>query len=100
MPVPLEPDVLNYFTIMPGETHLRKDAGVGGALEIRLAGPKCKMDGGFRGQQENSPMGQRINLTVQPILKFILAPKTGSVVLWKLRCQAVGQHSTVAECRS
>lgn len=81
MLAPLEPHVLNYFTIVPGETHLRNDAGVGGALEIQLAGPKCKMDGGFCGQQENYPMGQRINLTTQPILKFVLAPETGSVVL-------------------
>lgn len=58
------------------------------------------MDGGFSGQQENYPTGQQINLTAQPTLKFVLAPETGCVVLWKLRCQAVGQHSTVAECRS
>lgn len=51
----------------------------------------------FLQQQGKHHMGPRINLTIQPLPEYGLAPETGSVVLWKPRCQALGQHSTAAQ---
>lgn len=46
MLAPLEPDVPNYFMIVPGETHLRNDAGVGGSTGNIIG--QSKMQDGWR----------------------------------------------------